>query len=303
MLLVEDLTRRFGSVVAVDNVSFEIGEGEIIGLLGHNGAGKTTVMKLLTGFLEPDQGSVTMDGIDVLKDPVSARAKIGYLPENSPLYNELSVVDYLQFAATMRQRVGEDAMADIREAIAATDLHERALHRIGTLSRGYQQRVGVAQAILHHPKLLILDEPTNGLDPSQTQHMRDLIKKLSEIATVILSTHIMQEVEAVCDRVLILQNGQLVVNERLTELHKSTRVLLHTSAPESKLAEAVGGIATVEGGPAGYFLSSKDGNTEGLIERLVPQLVEHDVPVQSIEPERRDLEVLFRDVSEVEHAA
>ena len=303
MLKVENLSRRFGNVIAVDDVSFEIGEGEIIGLLGHNGAGKTTVMKLLTGYLEPDGGNVTMDDIDVLDVPVEARAHIGYLPENSPLYNELSVMDYLSFAAKMRQLDHAEAVDSIREAIVATDLQARSLEQIGTLSRGFQQRVGVAQAILHHPKLLILDEPTNGLDPSQTQHMRELIKRLSESATVILSTHIMQEVEAICDRVLILQNGKLVVDERLDELKKTTRVLLRTSVAISQVQSAVGEAVKVETASQGFFLSPSDENAEGLIEQLVPKLVSQSIPIQSIEPERRDLEALFRDVSEVEHAA
>lgn len=303
MLKVENLSRRFGNVIAVDDVSFEIGEGEIIGLLGHNGAGKTTVMKLLTGYLEPDGGNITMDDIDVLDVPVEARAHIGYLPENSPLYNELSVMDYLLFAAKMRQLDHAEAVDSIREAIYATDLRDRSLEQIGTLSRGLQQRVGVAQAILHHPKLLILDEPTNGLDPSQTQHMRELIKQLSESATVILSTHIMQEVEAICDRVLILQNGKLVVDERLDELKKTTRVLLHTPVAISQVQSAVGESVTVESASQGFFLSPSDENAEGLIEQLVPKLVSQSIPIQSIEPERRDLEALFRDVSEVEHAA
>lgn len=303
MLKVENLSRRFGDVIAVDDVSFEIGEGEIIGLLGHNGAGKTTVMKLLTGFLEPDDGNISMDDIDVLDAPVEARAHIGYLPENSPLYNELSVVDYLLFSAKMRQLNNSDAVESIRKAIVATDLKDRSLEQIGTLSRGFQQRVGVAQAILHHPKLLILDEPTNGLDPSQTQHMRELIKQLSESATVILSTHIMQEVEAICDRVLILQNGKLVVDERLDELKKTTRVVLRTPVAISQVQSAVGETVTVESASQGFFLSPSDENAEGLIEQLVPKLVSQSIPIQSIEPERRDLEALFRDVSEVEHAA
>lgn len=303
MLKVENLSRHFGDVVAVDDVSFEIGESEIIGLLGHNGAGKTTVMKLLTGVLEPDAGSIAMNEIDVLDSPVEARANIGYLPENSPLYNELSVMDYLLFAAKMRQLDDSEALQSIREAIIATDLQDRSLERIGTLSRGYQQRVGVAQAILHRPNLLILDEPTNGLDPSQTQHMRELIQQLSENATVILSTHIMQEVEAICDRVLILQNGKLVVDERLDELKKSTRVLLRTHVAHSQVRSALGEAISIESATDGFFLSPKKENSDGLIEQLVPRLVAESIPIQSIEPERRDLEALFRDVSEVEHAA
>ena len=209
MIDAEELTRRYGETLAVDSVSFSIGGGEIVGLLGHNGAGKTTIMKMLTGYLEPSAGRVRVDGYDVADEPEAVQQRLGYLPENCPVYPEMTVVEYLDYVSGLRGVA--DSAAAIREVLAATDLTGRAFDPIGTLSRGYQQRVGVAQAIVHKPQLLILDEPTNGLDPSQTQQMRNLILRLAENATVILSTHIMQEVDAVCDRVMILRAGKLAL--------------------------------------------------------------------------------------------
>ena len=191
MIEARELTRRFGDNVAADSVSFAIGPGEIVGLLGHNGAGKTTIMKLLTGFLEPSSGSAEIDGRDVTEHAAEVRRKVGYLPETVPLYSDMTVVDYLEFVATVRGVPPSERVSAVRRAVDATGLREHALAVIDTLSRGFKQRVGVAQAILHAPRFLILDEPTSGLDPAQTQEMRDLIRRLAESATVILSTHIM----------------------------------------------------------------------------------------------------------------
>ena len=242
MLQAERLTRRYGEFVAAADVSFEIEPGEIVGLLGHNGAGKTTIMKMLTGYLEPSSGSARVDGIEVEQNPLAVQAQLGYLPENLPLYPELSVCDYLGFVAELR---GVDPGVAVPRAIAATELQDKALEPINTLSRGFKQRVGVAQAILHAPKFLILDEPTNGLDPSQTQHMRQLIEELAGSATVILSTHIMQEVDAICDRVLILRGGQLVVDERLAALKSSNELRLRCGPGDvAGCLMAVDGVAT-----------------------------------------------------------
>ena len=297
MLRADSLTRRYGDVVAVDDVSFETTRGEIVGLLGHNGAGKTTVMKLLTGFLEPSAGAAYIDDIDVLEQPEVARANIGYLPENRPLYSELTVVDYLAFTATVRGIDASERQAAVVDAIEKTDLRDRIDDEIGTLSRGYQQRVGVAQAMVHHPKALILDEPTNGLDPSQTQQMRELIRALSEESTVLLSTHIMQEVEAICDRVLIMRNGRIVVDEKLSELKEGRRCWLQTDA---SLAEVKGALGNQESVYSidGRFLISRADDVAVEIASVVRELVGAGIAVHAIEPERRDLEALFRAVSE-----
>jgi len=228
MIQVKKLSRQYGKFTAVDAVSFDIAGGEVVGLLGHNGAGKSTIMRMLSGYLEPSAGSISMDGITLENDPDDVQKSLGYLPENLPIYPEMMVADYLDYAATLKGIKTDKRSAAVREAILATDLSARALDTISTLSRGLKQRVGVAQAILGSPKLLILDEPTNGLDPSQTETMRQLIREISNRATVILSTHIMQEVEAVCDRVLVLSNGKLILNDLLTDLKASNSMLLRT---------------------------------------------------------------------------
>ena len=228
MIEADHLTRRYGDFIAVEDVSFRIEPGEIVGLLGHNGAGKTTIMKMLTGALEPSSGAVRVNGKALERSPQAVQRQLGYLPETVPLYPELAVVDYLAYVAQLRQV--DDLAGAVARAVVATGLGDKALDPIATLSRGYKQRVGVAQAILHRPLFLILDEPTNGLDPGQTQHMRELVRNLAESATVILSTHIMQEVGAVCDRVLMLRDGRLALDERLDDLQATSRLNLRTDS-------------------------------------------------------------------------
>lgn len=230
MIEVKSLTRRYGRTTAVDDVSFQIGNNEIVGLLGHNGAGKTTIMRMLSGYLEPSAGSITINGMDLSTQAHPVQQQLGYLPENLPVYPEMMVADYLEYAATLKGINGAERLQSVRHALAATDLAGRALDPVSTLSRGFRQRVGVAQAILGAPRLLILDEPTNGLDPQQTEHMRRLIKQLARRATVILSSHIMQEVDAICDRVLVLRNGRLALDQGLRDLHHSRTLLLRTDA-------------------------------------------------------------------------
>jgi len=235
MIEVQSLTRHYGKTAAVDDVSFHIGNHEIVGLLGHNGAGKTTIMRMLSGYLEPTAGTIIIDGVSLASDARIVQQHLGYLPENLPVYPPMMVADYLDYVATLKGIPAAQRMQAVREALLATDLAERALDPINILSRGFRQRVGVAQAILGQPRLLILDEPTNGLDPNQTEHMRQLIKQLAQRTTVILSTHIMQEVDAVCDRVLMLRNGRLALDEGLAELHHSRTLLLRTSTTAQPL--------------------------------------------------------------------
>ena len=303
MIEADQLTRRYGDFLAVANVSFAIEPGEIVGLLGHNGAGKTTIMKMLTGYLEPSSGAVRVDGIDVEQDPLTVQTQLGYLPENLPLYPEMSVSDYLAFTAELR---GVEPRPAVRRAIAETELEEKALEPISTLSRGFKQRVGVAQAILHEPKFLILDEPTNGLDPSQTQHMRDLIQRLSAHATVILSTHIMQEVDAICDRALILRGGELVLDERLQDLKKSNQLRLRcgSNAAVAELLGTVPGLADAQQGGDGSWRLSADGALDDVADRVAKSLISAGVALHEISVIQRDLETVFREVNEgAQHAA
>ena len=303
MIRVEHLTRRYGDVVAAGDVNFDVGAGEIGGLLGHNGAGKTTVMKILTGFLEPSSGKAIVDGLDVQHYPSQTRSKLGYLPENLPVYPEMSVVDYLLFAAKLRQVGDQSAEEAVKKAMKETDLVDRAFDTIGTLSRGYRQRVGVAQAILHTPQALILDEPTNGLDPSQTQHMRELIKARAETATVILSTHIMQEVSAVCDRVLIMRDGVLVVDARLEDLQRTNDIELYTSSSIESVQEALRDHAQVKAMGDRLIVTTPNALENKNVDEIASLLVKSGVSIYSLTPEHRSLETLFKEVSEVGNAA
>jgi ABC-2 type transport system ATP-binding protein len=226
MIDVTQLTKSYGDVQALRGVSFRVAEGEIVGLLGPNGAGKTTIMKILTGYLQPDDGSAVIDGLDVLTHTLEVQARIGYLPENAPLYPELSVQSYLKMMADLRQIPVADQPARLSEAVYATSLADHLTRPIGELSKGYRQRVGLAQAILHKPRLLILDEPTVGLDPTQIVEIRRLIRRLAKHSTILFSTHILPEVEALCDRAIILMNGRVRADSRLSELAVTSDAIL-----------------------------------------------------------------------------
>jgi ABC-2 type transport system ATP-binding protein len=218
MIDVKDLQKSYGSVRALDGVTFEVPHGQVVGLLGPNGAGKTTAMRILTGFVAPSAGTARIDGIDVQDDHVACQKKIGYLPEGNPLYTDLRVAEALRFMAEMQGLRGDARREAIGQAVEAAGLVGMEGRTIGTLSKGYRQRVGLAQALLHSPPVLILDEPTTGLDPNQQQDMRELIRTLGRERTVILSTHILPEVEAVCDRALIIKSGRLVADGTIDEI-------------------------------------------------------------------------------------
>jgi ABC-2 type transport system ATP-binding protein len=247
MIDVTDLDKSYGPVQALKGVSFRVDAGEIIGLLGPNGAGKTTMMKILTGYLQPTAGTAIVDGLDVVSHPLQVQERIGYLPENAPLYPELSVQRYLQMIAELRQIPEEERRARLSSAIRATGLAHQLTRPIGHLSKGYRQRVGLAQAIVHRPKLLILDEPTIGLDPTQIVEVRHLIRDLACESTVLLSTHILSEVEAICDRVIILLNGEVRADAHLADLGVSPDVILLLDTEPPGAVEALGAL----GGAAG----------------------------------------------------
>jgi ABC-2 type transport system ATP-binding protein len=226
MIRVDNITRRYGTFTAVDRVSLAVKPGEVVGLLGHNGAGKTTILKMITGYLEPTAGTITIAGREIGQNRREIQRSIGYLPENCPVYPEMTVLGYLDYCASLHGLGTAERTPLIAEAIARTDLADKAGQTIATLSRGYRQRTGVAQAILHRPRLLILDEPTNGLDPTQILQMRALITDLAKTTTVIISTHILQEVQAICDRVVILKGGRKALDSRLDALQNEGRLLL-----------------------------------------------------------------------------
>ena len=213
---VSSVTKIYGQQKALNAISFSVDKGQIIGFLGPNGAGKSTMMKILTGFIKPNDGEVFVDEIDVLQNPLAAQQTIGYLPEHNPLYKDMYVREYLQFQASIF-KVDKSQIETCIEKVGLTIEAHKKIHQ---LSKGYQQRVGLAAAILHNPKVLILDEPTTGLDPNQLVEIRELIKELGKEKTVLFSTHIMQEVEAVCDRVIIIKKGKILVDKSLKELKK-----------------------------------------------------------------------------------
>ena len=305
MLDVTELTRSYGRFVAVDNVAFTINKGEIVGLLGHNGAGKTTIMKMLSGYLEPDRGQVKIDGIDLAENTKAIQRELGYLPENLPIYPELTVADYLDYSAELKGLFGEQKQQEIKYAIEATEIKDRLLSPIANLSRGLKQRVGVAQAILGRPKLLILDEPTNGLDPTQTEQMRSLIRTLAQNATVILSTHIMQEVDALCDRVLIVRSGQLAVDARLDELRSSNTLSLVCSmepnlAKKQLVVPGISGLQEVESKAPLYHYRlslSDDADANQLCAQTAKTIVIQGFDIFQLQIDRQDLETVFRRVN------
>jgi len=211
-IAVRNLTKTYGGQMAVDNISFEVKTGEILGFLGPNGAGKTTTMKILTCYMPPTAGSAEVDGLDVIEHSLAVRRKIGYLPEMNPLYHEMNVLDYLEYSAQLHGLRGGAVQHRIREMVQVCGLESVRHKDIGEMSKGFRQRVGLAQAMIHDPEVLILDEPTSGLDPNQIVEIRNLIKKLGRAKTVILSTHILSEVQATCDRVLIINEGKIVAD-------------------------------------------------------------------------------------------
>ena len=211
-ILIENLTKVYGTQKAVDDISFEVRTGEVVGFLGPNGAGKSTTMKMITCFMAPTKGKIFLEGLDVDKDPEEIKKKIGYLPENNPLYTDMAIIDYLKFCADI-QGVEKSLVSErIHKMVDLCGLNLERHKRIGELSKGYRQRVGLAQAMIHDPDVLVLDEPTTGLDPNQIIEIRKLIKELGKEKTVILSSHILSEVEATCDRILIINNGKIVAD-------------------------------------------------------------------------------------------
>ncbi len=221
-IVVENLTKKYGAQKAVDNISFKVKTGEILGFLGPNGAGKTTTMKIITTFLTPNDGNAFVGNFSIKDDPESIRKNIGYLPENNPLYEDMPVIDYLRFVAELQQIEKTKINDRILEMVNLCGLEGEKHKKINELSKGYKQRVGLAQALIHNPEVLILDEPTSGLDPNQIVEIRELIKKIGREKTAILSSHILAEVEATCDRILIINKGKIVADGTAKELRKQS---------------------------------------------------------------------------------
>lgn len=257
MIEVEQVSRTFGTFKAVDSISFSIKTGEIVGLLGPNGAGKTTTMRMITGFLDMDSGSIKIDGKDIRKNPKESKRKIGYMPESAPLYGEMIVADYLEYVAQMQGVNPKEKVPQLASVCGLTDVMHK---NVSDLSRGYRQRVGLAHALMNDPEILILDEPTSGLDPNQIIEVRSLIKEIGKTRTVIISTHILSEVEMICDRVIIISRGKIAADSPTSELRTryagNSNVIVNLSGAEKTEFENV--ISKIEGVCSISFLDTND---------------------------------------------
>jgi ABC-2 type transport system ATP-binding protein len=305
----KNLTKHYGDVVAVEKLNFEVRRGEVVGLLGPNGAGKSTTMKILTCYTAPTGGSARVNGHDVFEDPLGARSSIGYLPESTPLYVEMTVLEYLEFAAEMRGFRGATARPRIKRAVEQTSLGDVLGKEIRALSKGYRQRVGLAQALIHEPPLLILDEPMSGLDPNQATGVRDVIREIGKDRTVILSTHNLAEVEVTCDRALIIARGKIVADSTLRALHgraARTHFVLQIlddgerTATASARIESISGVARVQRieSPAGELsfevLPQEDADLRPALFRAA---VDAGYTLVGLRRERQNLEEIFRELT------
>jgi ABC-2 type transport system ATP-binding protein len=296
---VEELTKIYGEQLAVDNISFEIQTGEIVGFLGPNGAGKSTTMKMLTCYVTPSSGKAFVSGRNVEEESLEVRKRIGYLPENNPLYTDMYVKEYLRFIAGIHHYDGNVGKR-VDELIDMTGLGIEKHKKIGMLSKGYRQRVGLAQALLHDPEVLILDEPTSGLDPNQIIEIRNLIKEAGKQKTVILSTHIMQEVQAMCNRVIIINRGKIVADSSTEELTNrvSGRAMVRVEFKNPVKAEelkAIPGVLQVEKRQDQFLIQSD--SKEDLRERIFSWAVQHNNAIYELVKEGQSLENVFQQLT------
>lgn len=300
MIQVDALSKLYGSIRAVDRISFAVGRGEVVGFLGPNGAGKTTSMRMLTTYLPPTRGRALMAGHDVLDEPLEVRKKIGYLPENVPLPSEMRVREYLDFRARLKDVPRRARRLAVERVIDRCFIRDVETRVTGQLSRGYRQRVGLAEALVHDPEILILDEPTAGLDPIQVREVRSLIRELGEAHTILLSTHVMPEVEAVCGRVLLLVGGKLVVDESLDHLRAGRAIELEVRGPVDAVRRAIESTPNVgrvaikerEGDRGAVFEIQARGGDE-LREELARRMIQNGWGLRRLNPMRTSLEEKF----------
>ncbi len=299
-----EVTKIYGAQKALDGISFSVNSGEVVGLLGPNGAGKSTLMKIITGFILPSSGTAKIQGFDIMKDPLEVKKRLGYLPEHNPLYTDMYVKEYLEFVARIYSP-GSSAKRAVEEIINKTGLSPERQKKIGELSKGYRQRVGLAQALIHDPEVLIFDEPTSGLDPNQIVEIRNLISEVGKEKTVILSTHIMQEVEAICDRVVIIDHGTIVANDATDRIHTKTdhlqKILVEFQGTVSlKGLEQIPGVAQV------FKVSDACWVIQGPVqEDLRPKIfnyaVENKLTVLSQQVQEKSLEEIFWELTNKAH--
>jgi len=295
LIQVESLSHFYGDLHAVNNISFTLNQGEVVGFLGANGAGKSTTMQCLTGNLDPTTGQITINGIDLLDEPVEAKAQLGYLPEQPPLYKELTVEEYLDFCARLNRVAKDEVGSAVDRALQRCGLTEVRQRLIGNLSKGYQQRVGIAQAIIHNPPIIILDEPTVGLDPKQIVEIRKLIRELGKAHSVLLSTHIMSEVKAICDRVLVINKGELILSDDIEGMEQrsqsSSLVIALKRPPAASALEAIAGVESVTTLEAGRFRLHYQ--NESPAEAVAQAAVAQDWGLYELVPDQASLEEVF----------
>ncbi|MDJ0833401.1 MAG: ATP-binding cassette domain-containing protein [Gammaproteobacteria bacterium] len=299
LVKVDNLSRRYGDTLAVNQVSFQLNKGEVLGFLGPNGAGKSTTMHIITGNLAPTGGQISINGFDIIDEPLQAKACIGYLPENPPVYRELTVDEYLNYCAKLHRLSGSALTQAVDEAKLHCGLQDVGRRLIGNLSKGFQQRVGIAQAVIHNPQVVILDEPTVGLDPIQIREIRSLIKSLGEERSVILSTHILPEVQATCDRVQIIRRGELIYHAGIDELNQrgqgQSLTLALNSPPSLETLHQLSGIREVTSlDPHRFHLQLEPAVAmDKLAEQLVIQAVEQQWGLFELIPDNTTLEEIF----------
>lgn len=313
-IIVDTLSKSYGQHRAVHNISFTIDKGEVVGFLGPNGAGKSTTLKILTGFLAPSSGTTVINGINVLESPIQAQQQMGYLPENAPLYPDMTVYDYLQYIANIRGMGKSEQLHAIEKISTQCQIRDRWHQPIGELSKGYRQRVGLAQALIHNPPIVILDEPTTGLDPNQIVEMRRLIREIGKTKTVILSTHILSEVQVTCDRVLIIDKGSLVadgtveniISQSQSHLHwkvviSQNKVQLTSEQIQQFLLEVEGveqclTLNNIPDGELGFTVVCK----VDIRAQLFTTIVQHGLILLELSPYKDDLESVFHRLTEGE---
>ncbi len=299
-IIVEKISKLYGQQKALDEVSFTVDPGQVVGFLGPNGAGKSTMMKIISCYLPQSEGRVTVDGFDVNDQSLEVRKRVGYLPEHNPLYTEMYVKEFLTFVAGIQSK-GNEVAARVKEMIDITGLGAEQHKKIGALSKGYRQRVGLAQAMIHHPGVLILDEPTTGLDPNQLTEIRQLIRNIGKERTVILSTHIMQEVEAICDRVLIINKGKIVADDTtrvLQERSSSAGSILVEFDKKVQKTELLNihGVTAVEELPENtYRIAAKKGMD--VRQEIFRFAVDKQLTVVTLKKEEGNLETIFRELT------
>ena len=308
LIEVKSLSKRFGSVQAVDNVSFSVGRGEVLGFLGPNGAGKSTTMKIITGYLPPSAGTALVCGHDIQADPFAVHQRIGYLPEGAPLYGDMTPENFLAFVATVRGLEGAAKRKRLDEVIKRIGLGEVLFRRIDSLSKGFKRRVGLAQAIIHDPEVLILDEPTDGLDPNQKRLVRDLIREMAPKKAIVISTHILEEVDAVCDRVVIIDQGKVVNDGTPAELHARASdhnaVIMRLTGEEARRAikalrdlEDVRSVAgtPLADGTSEVIVAPREGRF--IADRVANALRQMSIAPREIRTEQGRLDTVFHDIT------